>query len=1321
MLLVLVVLVFIAVAALPADAAVAYRVASMATTGTLTATSLTVPKPTGTAINDVMIASLGVNGGTGVTLTPPGGWSLIRRDNSTTSLAKATYYKVVSTTDTNATGYTFTFGATARKATGGIISYSGVSKYAPINISGGQANASGTAMTAPAVTTTVANTQIVALYSASNTTTVTAGSSMTERYDVNNTGGTATTNTTTQAQDIAQAAAGASGTKSATLATAGVNIGHTIALTPSVDIDQPAYRWYANADAVQPGSALANENTPIVSQSSTPLRLRMGLQMGTGSSLTASSKNFRLQQATSQGGPWRDVANPGVAPLPDDKLPNPATLPSGTSNANAFSPDGTYLAVAGNTTPTLFSVYKRSGDTFTKLTDPATLPASSVEDFSWSSDGTYLSIGLSATPFIAIYKRSGDTFTKLTDPATLPANSGYSMDFSNDDVYLSVAHPTTPFVTIYKRSGDTFTKLANPATLPAQTPYGTAFSADTTYLALSLSTTPFIAIYKRSGDTFTKLTDPAALPTGIGQDVAWSSDGTYVSVAHTTSPYITNYQRINDTFIKQSSPTSLPASDSYAASYSTDGTYLAVSHGTTPFLTIYKTRPIVWKFKANATPADGATVSSALLTGTPALQSYAESNPTVNNPNALASAQRGEWDFSLDGSLASSGKDYYFRLVGGDDVPLTSYAAYPRVTVDDSVLGQAGYRFYDQSSLPASTTFARTVGSTGEEFGDGTVHTADGGYAVTGYTLSYANAEQLYIAKYDKNGDQVFFKTWGTTGDEGGRGIIQTSDGGYAVSGYTSSSGGGGYDVLLIKFDSAGDFVFARTWGGTGTDTGDGLIQTSDGGYALTGYSGTTAYTAGGNDILLLKFDSDGTVKFSTLWGGAAADFGVIVIETADGGYAVVSQTLSFADPDGDIVFVKYNSAGAISFVRTWGGTLADNSWGVVQTSDGGYVLGGFYTNTTSSSIDAFLLKIDSVGDFVAARGWDDGSTEDVHSITGTVDGGVAIGGSTNATGAGDFDMLLMKFDSSLNLGFARTIGGTAKEQVTAIQQTGDGGYVISGDSMSNSAGLNDLMIAKFDSTGSIAGCSAPTCQTPSGTLSTTPLGTFSEAGGTVRVNAPATMTNVATQATVSQTPSTTLLYQTAGAIGTPLAASNTAANVSSAELPFRLRGRVSVDGGLLRTSGSDLKLQFKEKSAGVCDATQAGYTDLTTSSSPLAYYDSSSQTDSVGIASTATDPVNGSRPAVTQSYRESNPFGNNTSAVPVGSDGLWDFSLTSAAPALGKTYCLRLVKSDNSLLASYSQVPEATIGTIFTGPTLDQQLRGGQSVRGGIKDLFSF
>jgi hypothetical protein len=107
-----------------------------------------------------------------------------------------------------------------------------------------------------------------------------------------------------------------------------------------------------------------------------------------------------------------------------------------------------------------------------------------------------MSVAHNNSPYITIYKRSGDTFTKLANPAVLPTSAGYGVAFSPDGVYMSVVHSTTPFVTVYRRSGDTFTKLTNPASLPSGDSRAVAFSPDGVYMSIAMDVSPYIAIYK---------------------------------------------------------------------------------------------------------------------------------------------------------------------------------------------------------------------------------------------------------------------------------------------------------------------------------------------------------------------------------------------------------------------------------------------------------------------------------------------------------------------------------------------------------------------------------------------------------------------------------------------------------------------------------------------------------------------------------------------------------------------------------------------------------------------------------------------------------
>ena len=282
-----------------------------------------------------------------------------------------------------------------------------------------------------------------------------------------------------------------------------------------------------------------------------------------------------------------------------NKLSNPADLPTGSGNAISFSSNGSYLAVVHNDSPGI-AVYKRSGDVFNKLTGIETLPIAINGDdeeyvsgnaISFSSDDTYLAVAHDGSPYLTVYKRSGDTFTKLTG-ITAPAGNCYGISLSSDATYLAVAHYASPFITVYKRSEDTFTKITGITAPTGETlaSYDVAFSNDATYLAVAYRASPYLNVYKRSGDTFTKLTGITALA-GQGKGVAFSNDATYLAVAYRASPYLNVYKRSGDTFTKLT-VSQVPAlsgyADGFSVSFSSDDTYLAVAHYASPFITVYK-------------------------------------------------------------------------------------------------------------------------------------------------------------------------------------------------------------------------------------------------------------------------------------------------------------------------------------------------------------------------------------------------------------------------------------------------------------------------------------------------------------------------------------------------------------------------------------------------------------------------------------------------------------------------------------------------------------------------------------------------------------
>ena len=146
--------------------------------------------------------------------------------------------------------------------------------------------------------------------------------------------------------------------------------------------------------------------------------------------------------------------------------------------------------------------YGKIEDGLQALPEPDVLPTRTGVGCAFSPDNNYLAVSHSDSPYITIYKRSGDTFTKLPNPSALPTGNAYGCAFSPDNNYLAVVYYDSPYIIIYKRSGDTFTKLPNPSALPAGNGRGCAFSPDNNYLAIANTKSPCITIYLNEQKTY---------------------------------------------------------------------------------------------------------------------------------------------------------------------------------------------------------------------------------------------------------------------------------------------------------------------------------------------------------------------------------------------------------------------------------------------------------------------------------------------------------------------------------------------------------------------------------------------------------------------------------------------------------------------------------------------------------------------------------------------------------------------------------------------------------------------------------------------------
>ena len=299
-----------------------------------------------------------------------------------------------------------------------------------------------------------------------------------------------------------------------------------------------------------------------------------------------------------------------------------------------------------------------------------------------------------------------------------------------------------------------------------------------------------------------------------------------------------------------------------------------------------------------------------------------------------------------------------------------------------------------------------------------------------------------------------------------------------------------------------------NTIGGSTYDFLFSLKQTQDNGFILSGSSSSdisgdkTENSNGWDDYWILKIDSIGTVQWQNSIGGNEDDYLFSMDNVNDGGYILGGY--SYSDSSGDKTeypwamftpdywIVKIDSIGNIQWENTIGGTLVDQFNSISQTSDNGFILGGWSnsgisgdkTENSNGNYDFWIVKIDSIGNIQWQNTIGGSAAEDLRTIEQTIDGGYIIGGTSISGISGDKtegslgyeDYWIVKIDSIGNIQWENTIGGSYPDLLYVVRQTVDGGYIvggasqsgISGDKTENSMGIFDYWVVKTDSVGNI-------------------------------------------------------------------------------------------------------------------------------------------------------------------------------------------------------------------------------------------------------------
>ncbi|WP_337873532.1 T9SS type A sorting domain-containing protein [Ignavibacterium sp.] len=256
----------------------------------------------------------------------------------------------------------------------------------------------------------------------------------------------------------------------------------------------------------------------------------------------------------------------------------------------------------------------------------------------------------------------------------------------------------------------------------------------------------------------------------------------------------------------------------------------------------------------------------------------------------------------------------------------------------------------------------RIFGGPSDEEAYSMVQTSDGGFLLAGATSSFgAGSRDIWLIKTDQSGNQQWTKTIGGLSSDGARSIAKTSDGGYIITGWTLSYGPGSIGNLwLVKTDSLGNMQWNKFFGGTDADRGLSVKQTIDGGYIATGY--TASFGAGLDDMYFVKTDGAGNTITVNTFGATGRDYGNCIIQSSDGGNVMAGYTLSFGAGGDDMWIVKTDNLGLVQeWNKTLGGTASDVANYLIETSDGSFVVVGHTLSFGAGLHDVWLIKSASV------------------------------------------------------------------------------------------------------------------------------------------------------------------------------------------------------------------------------------------------------------------------------------------------------------------------------------------------------------------------
>jgi hypothetical protein len=359
--------------------------------------------------------------------------------------------------------------------------------------------------------------------------------------------------------------------------------------------------------------------------------------------------------------------------------------------------------------------------------------------------------------------------------------------------------------------------------------------------------------------------------------------------------------------------------------------------------------------------------------------------------------------------------------------------------------------------------FQRTYGGNGYDDGRCVKQTYDGGYIIAGSTSSFgAGLSDILLLKVDSLGNPLWAKTFGGANIDRGYSLDITNDSGFVICGFTNNFGSGGYDIYLIRTDSLGNASWTKTYGGNDWDFGFSIKQTPDGGFIIAGdsYSGVSGY----RNPEIIKTDNAGNLQWKKELTIYNDEYVNTIGITNNNQYVVAGYSFLVNRTNSeDVVVHKLDSNGDSLWTKFIGDSTDEEVFSLLMLQDNSFVMVG--SNLDTNNLNNLMIRLSENGDSLLYKLLSPDEDEVTYDVS-NVNDDLIICGYTTTFGGGGKDFFITKTDTLGNvlLPAGQTYGALGDEIAYSVRTTSDGGYILCGSTTGYGPGPEAVFLVKVDS-----------------------------------------------------------------------------------------------------------------------------------------------------------------------------------------------------------------------------------------------------------------